>query len=113
MRTHTNLFVASGVASILFLGGGHLPVSTAMEMSILSKLSHVSIASEVFNLSWLVPTITIMIKAYSLIFITVLVRATLPRLRYDQLMSFSWKFLIPLSLINIFVSAILMSVEVF
>ena len=47
-----------------------------------------------------------MMKTYFFIFLAMWVRATLPRLKPDQLMGFSWKFLIPLSLINIFVIAI-------
>ena len=35
-----------------------------------------------------------------------LVRATLPRLRMDQLLNFAWKFLVPLALINLFVTAV-------
>lgn len=47
-----------------------------------------------------------MIKTYVIIFMAMWVRATLPRLKPDQLMGFSWKFLIPLSLLNIFIIAI-------
>ena len=37
------------------------------------------------------------------------VRATLPRLRYDQLMSFGWKVLLPLATLNLLVTAVLVS----
>lgn len=47
-----------------------------------------------------------MIKTYFFIFVAMWIRATLPRLKPDQLMGFSWKFLIPLSLLNIFLIAI-------
>jgi NADH-quinone oxidoreductase subunit H len=47
-----------------------------------------------------------MMKTYLFIFLAMWVRATLPRLKPDQLMGFSWKFLIPLSLLNIFIIAI-------
>ena len=47
-----------------------------------------------------------MIKTYIFIFLAMWVRGTLPRLKPDQLMGFSWKFLIPLSLLNIFLIAI-------
>ncbi len=47
-----------------------------------------------------------LMKTFVFIFLAMWVRATLPRLKPDQLMGFSWKFLIPLSLINIFVIAL-------
>jgi NADH-quinone oxidoreductase subunit H len=47
-----------------------------------------------------------MMKTYFFIFLAMWVRATLPRLKPDQLMGFSWKFLIPLSLLNVFAVAI-------
>lgn len=113
LAEYTALFIICCVTSILFLGGGHLPISTLAERNILSMLSGVQFGSYVFDLSWIIPSIVLMIKAYALIFVSVWVRATLPRLRYDQLMSFSWKFLIPLSLFNIFISAIIVSIRVF
>lgn len=47
-----------------------------------------------------------LLKVFFVAFIFIWVRATLPRLRIDQVMGFAWKFLLPLSLINMFVTAI-------
>jgi NADH-quinone oxidoreductase subunit H len=47
------------------------------------------------------------IKVYGLMFIIVWARWTYPRVRFDQLMNFSWKYLIPLSLVNLLITAIL------
>ncbi len=47
-----------------------------------------------------------LIKVFFFAFLFIWVRATLPRLRLDQVMAFAWKFLLPLSLINIFVTAV-------
>ena len=47
-----------------------------------------------------------LLKAFFFAFIMIWVRATLPRLRIDQVMGFAWKLLFPLSLINIFVTAV-------
>ncbi|MCH7706096.1 MAG: NADH-quinone oxidoreductase subunit H, partial [Chloroflexi bacterium] len=46
-----------------------------------------------------------LIKVFSVAFIFLWVRATLPRLRIDQVMDFAWKFLLPLGLVNVFVTA--------
>ena len=106
LAEYTALFIICCLASILFLGAGHLPVSTQTERTILSSLANTRFG----DLSWTIPSVVLMLKAYVLIFVSVWVRATLPRLRYDQLMTFSWKFLIPLSLLNIFIVAVLVSI---
>ena len=49
----------------------------------------------------------IIVKALLLVFLFLWIRGTLPRLRLDQLLAFNWKFLVPLSLVNIIVVAIL------
>ena len=49
-------------------------------------------------------------KILALIFIFIWVRATLPRLRYDQLMSLGWKVLLPLATLNALVTAVLVVV---
>ena len=74
------VLVTSGVMATLFLKGWEGPVLP----------SHL----------WF------LIKVFFFAFIMIWVRATLPRLRIDQVMDFAWKFLFPLSLINIFVTAI-------
>jgi NADH-quinone oxidoreductase subunit H len=53
---------------------------------------------------WLPPPVWFFIKTALLICTYILVRAALPRLRYDQLMSFGWKVLLPLSLLNLIVT---------
>lgn len=54
-----------------------------------------------------IPFFWFLIKLYILLFVYIWVRATLPRYRYDQLMGLGWKVLIPVAIINLFLTAIL------
>jgi NADH-quinone oxidoreductase subunit H len=51
------------------------------------------------------------LKVFALLFFMVWVRATLPRLRYDRLMAFGWKILLPLALLNVVVTGALVVVS--
>ncbi|HEY9073825.1 MAG TPA: NADH-quinone oxidoreductase subunit NuoH [Desulfobaccales bacterium] len=53
---------------------------------------------------WLPPLVWFFIKVFIVVFVIIWIRATYPRLRYDQLMEFGWKILIPLALINIIIT---------
>jgi NADH-quinone oxidoreductase subunit H len=53
---------------------------------------------------WLPPVVWFVLKTFFFISIFVLLRASLPRLRYDQLMAFGWKTMLPLSLVNLLVT---------
>lgn len=68
-----------------------------------------SIAVTLFLGGWLgpgnIPVVWFLVKLAFFIFFFIWVRATMPRLRYDQLMNFGWKFLIPVATINLIVTA--------
>jgi NADH-quinone oxidoreductase subunit H len=49
------------------------------------------------------------LKMFLIIVFFIWIRATMPRLRYDQLMSFGWKILLPLATLNLLVTAVLVS----
>ena len=82
---YLGLFAMTGLAVTLFLGGWHAPFSW---------------------LEWIPSWIWFAAKFAALIFMFIWVRATLPRLRLDQLLNFSWRFLTPLALINLLVGAV-------
>jgi NADH-quinone oxidoreductase subunit H len=76
----------SAVATDLYLGGWHgIPFLDA------------------YGLSW----VTFLLKVGAILFTYIWMRWTLPRYRYDQLMAFGWKFLFPLSVLNLIVTAAL------
>lgn len=80
MAEYTNQFTAAAIAAILFLGGWDGP----------------------FLPGWL----WLVIKAYAIVMVMMWVRWTLPRVRVDQILDLGWKFLLPVSLINLVVVAI-------
>lgn len=116
LAEYTNLFIASGVATVLFLGGSHLPIDIATETSLYNYFSHITINVMYFgtfngllenlNLVWIITSLVFLIKIYLMFLVAIWIRATLPRLRQDQLMEFGWKYLIPLTLGIIFIVAL-------
>jgi len=57
------------------------------------------------SLDWVAGLLWFMLKTYGFVFTFVWMRGTLPRVRIDQLMGFAWKWLLPASLLNLFVTA--------
>jgi len=57
------------------------------------------------GLDWVAGILWFMLKTYAFVFTFVWMRGTLPRVRIDQLMDFAWKWLLPASLLNLFVTA--------
>jgi len=53
------------------------------------------------------PLLWFALKLFAFIFVFIWLRATLPRVRHDQLMAFGWKVLVPLGLVNIVVTSLL------
>ena len=53
---------------------------------------------------WLPPLVWFLIKTFAVIAVFILLRASLPRPRYDQLMAYGWKFMLPLTLVNLLIT---------
>src|SRR5438067_5450647 len=88
MAEYANMITVACLATLLFLGGWGGPL---------------------FGRSWLqqlLPLVWFVLRVFVFLFIYIWVRGTLPRFRYDQLMAFGWKFLLPLAIANLMVTAI-------
>ncbi|HEY1592541.1 MAG TPA: complex I subunit 1 family protein [Solirubrobacteraceae bacterium] len=83
---YANMIVVSGIAVTVFLGGWLMPFG-------------------IHPPGWVDP-IVVLVKIAIVLTFFIWIRATLPRLRYDQLMSFGWKVLLPLATLNAVVTAI-------
>lgn len=107
LAEYTNLFIASGLAVVLFFGASHLPISGSAEQALYQSLSDISLAlpfdfCQHLNLVWLVTSLCFLVKIYLMFLLSIWIRATLPRMRQDQLMEFGWKYLIPITLAMVF-----------
>ena len=82
---YTNMFIVASVATILFLGGWHGPALPY---------------GEYLGIVWF------FLKVYFLLFLMIMIRWTYPRVRFDQLLNFAWKYLIPFALVNLLITAV-------
>ena len=81
---YAHLITVTAMATLLFLGGWHVPWPSP---------------------AWMAP-LWFMVKVAILIFVMMWARGTLPRLRFDQLMRLGWKVALPAALFNIFATAL-------
>ena len=98
MAEYANMITVACVATLLFFGGASSPFGHLFD----------HVASGVF-LSALCPIIWFVAKVFAFLLLYIWVRGTLPRFRYDQLMSFGWKFLLPVAMVNILATALALS----
>jgi NADH-quinone oxidoreductase subunit H len=101
-----NTFAVACLTTLLFLGGWHNPLSlipgvSDMGQRLITLLPHQLLRDAVAQL-W--PLAIFLAKAFTLVSVVFWLRATLPRVRMDQLMDLGWKLLIPLTLGNLFVT---------
>ena len=89
MAEYANMLTVSCVATLLFFGGASSPFGH------LIPAFGPALLQAIFPILWFV------FKVFAFIFLYIWIRATVPRFRYDQLMSFGWKFLLPVAMANI------------
>jgi NADH-quinone oxidoreductase subunit H len=93
MAEYANMITVTCLASLLFLGGWSGP------------LFGPPILQAILPLFWFG------LRVFAFLFLYIWVRGTLPRFRYDQLMSFGWKFLLPLAIANLVITALIVALK--
>jgi NADH-quinone oxidoreductase subunit H len=93
MAEYANMITVAAVASLLFLGGWHGPVVGPP------------------LLRAILPVFWFALRIFGFLFVYIWVRGTLPRFRYDQLMAFGWKFLLPLAIANLVITALVVALR--
>ena len=94
MAEYVNMFTVSVMTTTLFLGGWYIP-----------GLSHIF---EVGSIGYAITShIGFLLKIFAFLFLFIWIRGTLPRFRFDQLMNFGWKFLLPIALANVLFTIII------
>ena len=94
MAEYANMITVSCVATLLFLGGWSSPFGNLLPVW----------GGPVVQA--LLPVFWFVVKVFFFLFLYVWVRGTLPRFRYDQLMGFGWKFLLPVAIANIIATSL-------
>ncbi|HRE40367.1 MAG TPA: NADH-quinone oxidoreductase subunit NuoH [Ignavibacteria bacterium] len=92
LAEYAAMIVASAVITTLYLGGWQFPY--------LQDFGLPAIVTSILQV------LTFSIKVVALVFFFIWVRWTLPRFRYDQLMDLGWKVMLPLALLNLFITAL-------
>src|SRR6478672_110258 len=102
--SYVNLVLSSVLVAVLYLGGWEFPIP----IELLGKWLGADETSSWLQVIDAALGITMtLLKSYFLIFLAILLRWTLPRVRIDQLLDLGWKFLLPVSLVNLLLTAAL------
>ena len=99
MAEYANMITVGCVATLLFFGGASSP------------FGHLIPAIGGTVVQAILPVLWFVLKVFLFLALYIWVRATLPRFRYDQLMSFGWKFLLPLAMANIIVTSFVLAMR--
>ena len=102
LGSYVNLVLSALVFSVLYLGGWDFPIpleNVANWLGVAPTTSWLQVLMAALGI-----TMTVL-KSYFLIFIAILLRWTVPRVRIDQLLNLGWKFLLPVALANLLITA--------
>ncbi len=99
MAEYANMITVSCVATLMFFGGASSPFGD------LIPAFGGAIVQAILPVLWFVA------KVFAFLLLFIWVRGTLPRFRYDQLMSFGWKFLLPLAMANIIITSLVLALH--
>jgi len=101
---YINLVLSAVLVSVLYLGGWGFPIPVEWLAGWLHQPIDAPVVQVITGSVGIMMTI---LKAYLLVFVAILLRWTTPRVRIDQLLDLGWKFLLPLALVNLLVTAAL------
>ncbi len=102
LSSYVNLVLSSLLVAVLYLGGWDFPIP----IELLSSWLGISQTNPVLQIVTASMGITMtLLKAYCFIFLAILLRWTVPRVRIDQLLDLGWKFLLPVGLVNLLLTA--------
>jgi NAD(P)H-quinone oxidoreductase subunit 1 len=102
--SYVNLVLSALFVAILYLGGWSSPIPIELLGSLLGMAPDNSILQVIDASLGIGMTV---LKAYFLVFLAILTRWTVPRVRIDQLLNLGWKFLLPVALVNLLLTAAL------
>ncbi|QIZ72000.1 NADH-quinone oxidoreductase subunit NuoH [Oxynema aestuarii] len=102
--SYVNLMLSALLVSVLYLGGWEFPIP----VETLAGWFGVSETAPWFQvLAGVLGIVMTLVKAYLFVFVAILLRWTVPRVRIDQLLDLGWKFLLPVALVNLLLTAAL------
>jgi NAD(P)H-quinone oxidoreductase subunit 1 len=104
LGSYINLVLSALLVSVLYLGGWGFPVPVEWLASLMGQSVDAPLVQLITGAVGIVMTI---LKAYLLVFFAILLRWTVPRVRIDQLLDLGWKFLLPIALVNLLITAAL------